>query len=341
MSGGSAFKGETLGDASEPDWTSRPARHDVAVALCVDRALYPIAEVVGRRIAALEPDVDVVLCLEGPDLPPDHVLDGPLRYCRLTPDSRIDQLPTTRFFSRAAYARLLLAFQLGREYRRILYVDTDVWTEDRLEPLLTADMKGAAIAAAPDLPAFQAPIQDLRRCYRNSGVLLFDCASGAAEACQAVLDFAQANPDKLPKHDQSALNIVLEGQMALLAPRWNFLHKAVFFPSEDIVRPVILHFVGVDKPWLVRDNPSRLPYRRHYVDGMDALFSADALQAFGLWGTDADDRRKYTNPVREALSRWNSRRNLARRQRRGTRTPPVPPIARDVVQRFVDAADIP
>jgi hypothetical protein len=112
-------------------------------------------------------------------------------------------------------------------------------------------------------------------------------------------------------------------------------------PSTDIVRPVIIHFVGIDKPWLIRDNALRQTYRPHYVDGMAALFSADELAGFGLWGTDADDRKKYRNRVHEAVSRWNSRRNLARRQRRGTRTPHDPPISRDIVRRFVDAADIP
>lgn len=324
--------------SDRPEWTSRPARGDRAVILCADRGAYTVTECVARRIVALEPEIDVVLCLDDPELPPKRLRDGTIRYARLAPDARIERFPDTSAISRATYHRLLLPGQFSADYRRILYVDGDIWvTRSGLSELFLADMKDTAVAAAPDIAALREPPEDLAMSYRNAGILLFDCLNGAAAAGSAALDFAEGNPGKLSQLDQSALNAALEGRMALLSPRWNFMYQPRTLRAMATVDPIVVHFAGASKPWNAGDNPSFAPFYPLFSDALREVFTQEELQDLGIWGRGRVEAPKHANPFRAALSRLNQRRKRAA-ERRG-HVPHSFDLA--LVERFMKEADIP
>ncbi|MFZ1181651.1 MAG: glycosyltransferase [Herbaspirillum sp.] len=57
------------------------------------------------------------------------------------------------------------------------------------------------------------------------------------------------------KTDQDALNIVLEGKVRYLSPRWNYMHNLAHdlsvnrFTLRPVGKVVFIHFVGAVKPW--------------------------------------------------------------------------------------------
>lgn len=325
---------------TQPAWVSRPARSDRAVVLCTDGRAYPVAELVARRISRLEPELDVVLCIEDTAVVPERLRDATIRHCVLAPDPRLETLPLTANKPRAIYDRLLLADQLGNDYRRILYVDFDVLvTKAGISGMISADMHGAAIAAAPDLLAAADPPANLRDAYRNAGVLLLDCESGGAQKAFAeALAFALANPEKLPPyHDQSALNFALKGQMALLSPRWNFVHSPRLAPFADIVDPVVLHFAGPVKPWGANEGLGKLAYHDTFMDGIRDLFTDVELTAFGF-RQDNDASRPHSNPLWSAWQSWRSGRRQVANARKRVKRPPLDPAT---IRRFITEADIP
>lgn len=323
-----------------PQWQSRPARARVAVMFSADDAAYPVAECIARDILDAETGFDVVICVDRPDVPPSRWRDGPVRYVVISPDPRIDALPVTRAITRSTYTRLLLPEQLGADYDRILYLDSDIRVmRPALARLLAADMKGCAVAAAPDFTAYRDPPSDPHAAYRNAGILLLNCAGGrAAGAFERVIHHAATHPDALPQHDQSAINAALAGEMALLSPAWNFMHLRETVDLLPRVDPAILHFVGADKPWVPNANPARMAHHAHFAAALSRLFSGAELAAYGLWGTETGGKRKYAIPLAERLSRWNRRRNLARKARRAG---PVVPLPMTNIDPFLTMADIP
>jgi hypothetical protein len=72
------------------------------------------------------------------------------------------------------------------------------------------------------------------------------------------------SPEAVLRHDQSLLNLALDGDWTELSPVWNWQYtwSSRFF--ADLVEPKLVHFIGPNKPW--RDTACTLPprFRRAY-----------------------------------------------------------------------------
>lgn len=200
----------------------------------------------------------------------------------LVPDSAPAHLTT------ATYLRLLAPLLVPDDVTRLLYLDGDILALDTLEPLLSIDLAGHAIGAVRDfeVPTVSSPggIGGWRRMgldagdpYVNAGVLVVDVARWRKLALGE-----RALEDQCRYHtvtgDQGSLNVVAQGEFALLDPRWNaqgsLLHLDLFAASphkeallrrrdELLHRPALVHFVGPHKPWHATcRHPGAVEWRR-------------------------------------------------------------------------------
>lgn len=217
--------------------------------------------------------------------------------------SRVDHL------SEAAYYRLRIAEVLPSEVQRVLYADVDVLFLGDLEELFNTDMQGFSIAAVADVHLMQNN-RDNRFTdslglspespYFNTGVILMDLEkwrnNDLVERCLA---YERGNRSKLLFHDQDVLNVVLEGDVAWLHPKWNmfdlFMHSptrrkmkrkpmapySVEMFEEAAANPKIMHFTGSKKPWHYFNKSNREKLYLEYMYRSPWAFEGQKGYSFG------------------------------------------------------------
>ena len=179
--------------------------------------------------------------------------------------------------SRVPMFRILLAKELGHRYRRILYLDSDMFIEGGdFVRLLDINIGPHPFAAVRDAPTLYEPNHHAKEFkaaglpvmpYFNSGLLLIDTeAFNSQEVAARCWAAAETYPLALAYADQSLLNLAVQGRFAELAPYWNWQgdHR---FPLVTLRYPVyIRHFIGSLKP--TRDPAGLLDarFRQAYAD---------------------------------------------------------------------------
>lgn len=185
--------------------------------------------------------------------------------------------------------RLLIPQLVGEEVRRVLYLDSDLVVLDDLMPLMSLPMQGRPIAAAldylfPDMARAGAGRPDRTAIgfdgpapYVNTGVMVLDIqAWREREITARTLEVFERHLPHMNMVDQDALNLLLEGDVLVLDPRWNLQLYCVRRPpghleeehtralGEALERPAVAHFTGKAKPWNKGDlrNPFRRPFHR-------------------------------------------------------------------------------
>jgi lipopolysaccharide biosynthesis glycosyltransferase len=168
-------------------------------------------------------------------------------------------LRVDKWISIAAYYRLLAPRVLPKNLMRVLYLDSDIVVRSSLSEIWNVDLAGQALAAVED---FARP-----RTF-NSGVLLINLRfwrqNNVAE--QAVA-FARNNPEKVPQHDQDALNAVVADRWYKLPKIWNdqlYMFKWGMKPLDAAV----IHYCADVKPWhwswnFVIPHPLKYEYHRY------------------------------------------------------------------------------
>ena len=240
---------------------------DGAVVFACDAAYAPYALFAAHQIAALAGPAQtrgfaiVMAAAESISVPPGLAADG-IEVVDAAPE-RFDGLILDARRSPAVYLRLALPELLVGRFRRILYLDADVFVQGgNFAGLLAADLGGLPLAAVRDniqwrRPGRRAPVFGRLGLapapYFNSGALLIDVAAfRKAELLERCLDLARGAGRDLPGHDQDLLNAVLKGGWAELSPVWNWQYtraSALFEPLTDVH---VIHFIGLKKPWSTR-----------------------------------------------------------------------------------------
>jgi lipopolysaccharide biosynthesis glycosyltransferase len=195
------------------------------------------------------------------------------------------------------YLRIFAAEALQQDYRRILYLDADIfYARGDISRLLDLDIGNHAVAAVRDTKQMQLPNRTPRDFkpfnlssskYFNSGFLLIDTAQFVAQNLEKrVIDFALKNHTKLMHHDQTALNCVLHGDWAELSIVWNYQYNHQYALYAGMYDVCFFHFIGRRKPfnnhYSVASRRFTEPYRvffeehfPHMVEGMsDGLDSS-------------------------------------------------------------------
>ncbi len=159
----------------------------------------------------------------------------------------------------ACFIRILAPYQLASVADRVLYIDSDVICQGRLDDLLEIGLGGAISACVDDFPEItKQQCQKLSLAYGryfNAGVMLIDTALWNKERItQRVFEMVKADKS-FSFADQDVLNRLLDGRVLFIEGRWNFLQSAhakyrqgvIDFPVQSDA--VFVHFIGQMKPW--------------------------------------------------------------------------------------------
>lgn len=282
---------------------NRPAQHDQAVYFCVDAKFHPFALFVANQIATKYPERQFDLCLISAVPLPDHPLiaEHNIRVLQIDASAWGAKLPADERISFAAYLRIMAPQLLAQDYRRMLYLDADIFYQrGDLNRLLALDLQGRAVGAVRDMiqlrkedrvPGDFVPFKLPFAKYFNSGVLLIDTqAWNVQQITERSLSFAAENAAKLLAHDQTALNVTLRDNWAELSLVWNYeySHQTMYFAGMFDV--CLFHFIG-----------RRKPFNQRY-GGFPRRFTEEYRRFFQTWMPD------MPNPAQHGLDVRNHRR---------------------------------
>jgi len=278
------------------------ADEPILVASAVDGKYLPLAEVVATSIAASGTSgrpVHYHVLYDGPETAFTRRLDR-WRDERVTVTLHRLANPYARFghvsgFPASTFFRLALEHALP-DCGRVIYLDTDLIVESDLAPLFDSPLHGNAIGAVVNWPLVDSVLGEVsndpvrvaqiaqKRAYlantlgldsdekvagyMQAGVMLLDLdalrAMNYADAITAIVDRYR---NDLLYSDQCAMNLLMNGRMTPIDPRWNTLPEAWSPDALDKVSPAyrqhvalqrqqpwIRHFAHL-KPWQVRGLP--------------------------------------------------------------------------------------
>lgn len=257
---------------------TKTERHDCAVAFCVDRNFLPFALFMVRQIAFHNPvrQFDFVIATQDRfDLPQwAQSLDIKVHVMGSLPDL---PLPARFRGSMATYLRILLPGELRSRYRRILYLDADMFVEGGdFNRILQADLGPHPLAGTYDAPTFYKPNFHAREFaaaglpvlpYMNTGTLLFDTrACHDQDLARRIFAALDGRPKGYHLADQSLINLALRGKFAVLSPAWNW-QLSGRLPLVTLKYPVFLrHLIGTKKPNNDSGDPRDARFRQAYED---------------------------------------------------------------------------
>lgn len=190
---------------------------------------------------------------------------------------KISKLKVSDHVSNATYYRLIMAEILPKHIDKILYLDSDVVVISPLEELYNIDLENYFIAAS----GFSGTL--VKSKGFNSGVMVVNLEKWRNEQISTkVIDFATQNRDKLPYHDQSALNRVIKQNYLIIDRKWNFQvdlsPRKIQKPDDNIAlkNARIIHYIGSSKPWYFWISDQRKNIYELYLK--KSLWSTSKLQ---------------------------------------------------------------
>jgi Glycosyl transferase family 8 len=264
-----------------------PERHDCAVAFCCDRNFFPLALFMIRQIAFHNPArrFDFVIASQEDLQVPDWAQEFAIRM------HRTGVLPGgtegVRFKgSLSPYFRIMLPRELGVTYRRILYLDSDMFVEGGdINRILNADIGSFPLAAARDAPMFytQNFLSDEFRVAgmpprksANTGTMLIDTSAFAEQEVERrCFDMLERFPHAVTTADQSLFNLALHGEFAELSPAWNW-QLSGRLPLMTHNFPVFMrHFISATKPHNSTKDRREARFHQAYAEFFGRYFPDD------------------------------------------------------------------
>lgn len=325
-----------------------------------------VADAVRSREPVSPNRYDVLVFSQASEVTDEHVTWMREHGIVFRDDMDMSRLSDVKKFSgrltSATLMKLSLAEHLGGEYDRLLYLDSDLTIHDDIGRIFSLDTGPFEIAAVPSGRVLAELTEDKRRetldhfkalgmtePYRffNSGVLYIDVAKwNRTELGERALAYIRQNPELCFLPDEHALNAVLDGNIAELTPVWNMRPITREQPrAHELVRPVIVHHAGPDKPWKrygyrKRLFPDRSAYRRYeaflkdtpWPDWLDSQWNARDFLASVRWEIKRLSRRLRGRHVELSLAQRAAQTEASRRLFAATKFA-------DVEQGIVEWAD--
>lgn len=186
------------------------------------------------------------------------------------------ELKESLHLSIETYYRLFIPSILP-QYKKILYLDSDMCILKDVAELYKCEPNGYAIAAVLDIPCnslknhfVELGALDCKDAF-NAGVLVINTVKfeekKIRQKCLKLLEEDYKRRErKLIFADQDALNIVLKNDYFILDRRWNYQSQYLWRVEEvfeefrqqyidDKDKAFIIHFAGDKKPWKYPDLP--------------------------------------------------------------------------------------
>ncbi len=177
-------------------------------------------------------------------------------------------------FTQACYYRLVIPIALNN-IRKCIYLDGDTIVTDDISKLFIEDVSNYYLAACKDCTISWDLENDLLHAkriglcsldsYINSGVLLLNLEKMRDDNVFAKFKSEIHNTYKYLFFDQDILNVVLNGNIKILHPKYNCFpyyyskrkkHREKVLTRysrsqiEDAIKhPVVIHYASAEKPW--------------------------------------------------------------------------------------------
>ena len=175
-------------------------------------------------------------------------------------------------------------------YEKGIYLDCDVLVCGDIRGLFDYDISDAAIAGADDFISTSHPKTLGLDRYFNAGVLLLNIKKMRAQnAAVKLLEKTLELRDKIKYLDQDVLNVFFKGESKILPPKFGavsslYRKNAVseYFSAEEIreavYSPIVVHFTGPDKPWLIPFGITAHPWTPLFLHYWKTTAYADLLE---------------------------------------------------------------
>ena len=163
-------------------------------------------------------------------------------------------------YSLSIFTRLVIPSILQDQTDRVLYLDADILCVGKLDEMINMDISNDIAVVVPDAPVTTQRRVDALKLqhseYFNAGVLYINITKWqASNITEQTLDTLLHSKKDLRFNDQDALNIVLNGRVRYISPRFNYLYDLFqdLNLNRSALRPVgnavFIHFAGAIKPW--------------------------------------------------------------------------------------------
>lgn len=178
-----------------------------------------------------------------------------------------DKLYTRDYFSNTTYYRLLLP-ELYPEYKKALYLDSDIVILKDIAKLYDIDLGDNLIGAAPDdviqtLPEFRdyaELVVGVRRHeeYFNAGVMLMNLEKLREVKFKEKFVYMLGTIKFAVAQDQDYLNRICKGRVKLISKTWDRMPVSAQEKEEEDVS--LVHYNLTFKPW----HFDKVPYDKYF-----------------------------------------------------------------------------
>jgi lipopolysaccharide biosynthesis glycosyltransferase len=195
----------------------------------------------------------------------------PLKLIQLE-DNSFEDLPLRAYFKKSTYYRLFAADLIQDD--KCLYLDSDVIINGSLTELINLDVNNYYLAAIQNHDCCQVFNRHkslgmrLDSKYFNSGVMLINLNKWRnTNLKDSVITFIRNTPEMIRFADQCGLNAIVNGDFMELDEKYNCqsclltTDKHADVACINVIRPVVMHFTGANKPWHVNYNH---PHKKLY-----------------------------------------------------------------------------
>lgn len=209
------------------------------------------------------------------------------------PLHEVEGLVTGFHFTPANYFRLFIPEKLP--FSRVLYLDSDIVVNGSIRDLCQIELDDYYLAGVRE-PHFQRHAElemSEDACYFNSGVMVINLPKWRSDHIkERVIEFVKRKPEAVILVDQCGTNSVINGKWKSVHPKYNVVsaffeedylsHFSDLYPRDELAQaindPVIIHYTGSAKPWILR-RPHRYrhlywhysrktPFRRYLPEGL-------------------------------------------------------------------------
>lgn len=180
----------------------------------------------------------------------------------------LDNLPSTKIWSRAMYFRLFAFEYLSESLDKLLYLDADVFCNGKVDELAIFNLENVTAAVVKDVDTMQNKAAErladpaLKGNYFNSGVVLANLKEWVRnDLTNRALEILLHGSDdgityKYP--DQDVLNVLLKDKVAFLPRKFNTIYTIkselkdrTHAKYREIITDdtILIHYTGATKPW--------------------------------------------------------------------------------------------
>lgn len=178
---------------------------------------------------------------------------GSIQFLKINPKI-YEVFKTKGYLTKETYYRISIPDLLGKDVKKVLYLDTDIIVKEDITPLWKVNIDHHFLGAVEDCwikgrrNRFLSIPKDSK--YFNAGVLLMNLKKWRKQKiANRIIQFIKTNPTKIKFCSQDPLNAILHDKWLPLDPKWNFQTHHLSLPEFKIKKPAIIHYTGPNKPW--------------------------------------------------------------------------------------------